>query len=798
MSVGLKKSIISLVIISLIAPSVFVFGVLGFAKKAEAQTECVTMIAGAIAAAFGLGFANAVTAVPVSDIPNLSSNASASGFTWGSFIKDCIIVPMFKQMIKTLIRQFTISVVNWINSGFEGSPSFVTNIGGFMGNVADEVAGQMIYRLGPIGQVLCSPFDLRIRVALGLYYTNTYKNKVVCKLSDIQKNLQNAFTAGDFNAGGRGWENWIALTTVPENNQYGSFLKTSSAIDAQIVGAQNIKLQNASWGRGFLSFEKCEETQESLEAQASYNTVTFEGANPKGSDEEIIARLELKRAKSFRPCKIATPGSTIQDSLSHSLGTDLRQYEIAQSIDAIFGALMNQMIGQIFNATGLFGASQPNQAYGGKSYLTTLASGNFDADFANNLALRNATQPQTGPFALPLQCSVFLNTYTLTGDGVVRYDADSNTFVPIPPLSPTDESRQALLNDFAQMNAYCQNKPLNDVTTASITSLSNSLTEQQKNLLDQFAKQQKDGVSNLALGLGSATKSSSVSTYNLIPSGPENAVDGSTFTAAVTGERTGEVNPWWQIDLGQAYPIGYINITPRTSRVGLTNCPAVSPQQALGSYSVMISATNPFPDTTTAADNGFAAASVIAASQGAGHLISSNYTGGAIPITVNVREVGQYVRIQRNSGVPMVAGGDCAEALNLAEVAIYNVKPPVITLTGAAAMTVTQGTVFTDPGATAVNDSGGSLNVTPSVVNQAGGNVAIGDITKTVGTYTITYTATDSFGTVATVKRTVTVTASGGTVTPPPATPPTPATATPTPPPPPDASALPPIDSLPQ
>src|SRR3989344_9186667 len=149
MSVGLKKSIISLVIISLIAPSVFVFGV--------------------------LGFANAVTAVPVSDIPNLSSNASASGFTWGSFIKDCIIVPMFKQMIKTLIRQFTISVVNWINSGFEGSPSFVTNIGGFMGNVADEVAGQMIYKLGPPGESLFSPFVFGIRVPLCLFYSHSFK-----------------------------------------------------------------------------------------------------------------------------------------------------------------------------------------------------------------------------------------------------------------------------------------------------------------------------------------------------------------------------------------------------------------------------------------------------------------------------------------------------------------------------------------------------------------------------------------------------------------------------------------------
>ena len=75
--------------------------------------------------------------------------------------------------------------------------------------------------------------------------------------------------------------------------------------------------------------------------------------------------------------------------------------------------------------------------------------------------------------------------------------------------------------------------------------------------------------------------------------------------------------------------------------------------------------------------------------------------------------------------------------------------PPVITLNGNAAVTVTQFDTYTDAGATATDDTDGSVSVTTS------GTVD----TDTPGTYTITYTATDSAGNSATETRSVEVTA---------------------------------------
>lgn len=81
---------------------------------------------------------------------------------------------------------------------------------------------------------------------------------------------------------------------------------------------------------------------------------------------------------------------------------------------------------------------------------------------------------------------------------------------------------------------------------------------------------------------------------------------------------------------------------------------------------------------------------------------------------------------------------------------------PVITLNGSATMSVAQGATFTDPGATAVDDVDGNVTVSVS------GSVD----TSTVGTYTLTYSATDKAGNTATKTRTVTVTAVADTTNP--------------------------------
>jgi hypothetical protein len=85
---------------------------------------------------------------------------------------------------------------------------------------------------------------------------------------------------------------------------------------------------------------------------------------------------------------------------------------------------------------------------------------------------------------------------------------------------------------------------------------------------------------------------------------------------------------------------------------------------------------------------------------------------------------------------------------------VKDTAPPVITLNGSNPMTITQGSAFTDPGATATDNVDGTVPVSVS------GSVN----TAVVGTYTLTYSATDSTGNKATKTRTVNVVATAAKI----------------------------------
>jgi len=76
---------------------------------------------------------------------------------------------------------------------------------------------------------------------------------------------------------------------------------------------------------------------------------------------------------------------------------------------------------------------------------------------------------------------------------------------------------------------------------------------------------------------------------------------------------------------------------------------------------------------------------------------------------------------------------------------------PVVTLVGDAAMQITANDAFTDPGATALDDTDGDITMNIVVTGSV-------DMTTT-GLYTITYTATDVGGNVGTASRVVTIVA---------------------------------------
>jgi predicted outer membrane repeat protein len=87
------------------------------------------------------------------------------------------------------------------------------------------------------------------------------------------------------------------------------------------------------------------------------------------------------------------------------------------------------------------------------------------------------------------------------------------------------------------------------------------------------------------------------------------------------------------------------------------------------------------------------------------------------------------------------------KATSTRTVKVVDTTPPVITLTGATSVVVECGSGYSDAGALAMDACDGSVPVTTS-----------GSVSGAKGTYTITYTATDSSGNKAIATRTVTIT----------------------------------------
>jgi hypothetical protein len=229
-------------------------------------------------------------------------------------------------LAKAALQQITASVVNWINSGFNGQPSFVTNYEQFFTNVADLAAGQFIQGAGL--SFLCSPFKLQIKVAIAQSYAN--RGAQSCSLTAVIKNI-NGFMNGNFAQGG--WPGLLSFTTMPTNNPYGAYAYAQVGLQT----AQSNALSNAKNNispTGFLAVQKATCNN----GTTSYSPTVVSGAN------QQAAMAGGSGTNGNCKTSITTPGTVIEGTLQSTLKSPIDQLGLANSIDQILNALTNQLI----------------------------------------------------------------------------------------------------------------------------------------------------------------------------------------------------------------------------------------------------------------------------------------------------------------------------------------------------------------------------------------------------------------------------------------------------------------------
>ncbi|MCA9363611.1 hypothetical protein KC727_00085 [Candidatus Kaiserbacteria bacterium] len=261
---------------------------------------------------------------PVIDVTNLSQNIITAIQTAGSYIldvarnvwayadyiKEYLLDLLNWGLVNLILEKMIASVTDWVNSGFNGSPAFVTDLKQFLVDIADEEFGRFIDEELGLG-ILCSPFSIDVRLALEIGYQETFREKAQCTLSGVIDNVQGFFD-GDFASGG--WDGWFNVVTKPQNNPYGILLTAQSEASIRIKNAEGREVKLLDFGKGFLSFK----------------------------DENG---------------QISTPGTVVEGVLETHLGIPPGRLTVADEIDELVGALLGQLVNAVFGTGGLRGLS---------------------------------------------------------------------------------------------------------------------------------------------------------------------------------------------------------------------------------------------------------------------------------------------------------------------------------------------------------------------------------------------------------------------------------------------------------
>lgn len=345
-------------------------------------------------------------------------NAIDSITAWASnlmvvkeFSLDGIAWMFINAILETMLRD----IINWVNSGFKGSPMFVQDIGGFILDVADGVAGDFILNNTNLG-FFCSPFSLDIRLSLASQYVSGRNWRPQCSISGILENIENftitidgqvnlgaAYNSRSFAAGGWAW--WLGTTQDQENNIYGAQAMAQAQFMARLANARGQELFKLDTGRLFRGLEICDvvANETVVESPAGGAPAANSGApipvprpTPTASAGSAVptvagasvdmtptslAPTEAPAPVARGQCKTATPGVVVEKLLNKHLGVPLDRLTIADEINELIAALLAQMARFVLNGLGLTGFSaQPFKAKNGQVYANLLAAIEDGAD----------------------------------------------------------------------------------------------------------------------------------------------------------------------------------------------------------------------------------------------------------------------------------------------------------------------------------------------------------------------------------------------------------------------------------
>jgi len=413
---------------------------------------------------FGGGFSGIVF-----DPKNLSESVVGNSLLNALVIKETTLDGIAYGITRTIIQSMVASIVTWINSGFQGSPAFVTDLQGHLQNIADQVVSDTL--MNSELSFLCSPFELDVKVAIATEYNRARNSSLgsfdpQCTLDDVTDNIE-GFLQGSFQEGG--WDAWLELTQGEANDPNAAYLNAQVAVDAAIRNAQGEEIKLLEFGDGFLSFKVCSDTQVQSGAQQN--------------------------------CTITTPGRVIADQLNSALGAGRDQLITADEVNEVIGALLAQLAQQALTGiNGLLGlggnSSYSNNNFGSdgtSSYLDALtneqvnttgtSTGNELTATAFENALNGINQNLDAQYEIAARVDSAENTYNQRISTLTQ----KNCRIPDWPQSLSNARADATFEINRLQNVLLV---IEELRTRLLTA---STPQEQNDIMQQYLRLERDG-----------------------------------------------------------------------------------------------------------------------------------------------------------------------------------------------------------------------------------------------------------------------------------------------------------------
>jgi len=275
-------------------------------------------------------------------------------------------------IVNLVIERMAASTVNWINTGFKGSPAFVTDPEKYFADIGKKVAGQYIFTNKNLG-FLCGPIQAKVRIALAKNFI--YDNRQwQCTLDDVKGNLDDFLD--DFEKGS--WDKFFELSQREQNNPIGALMKAENELSLQISTRQDVKEKELNWGNGFLSWKDCALYDKGAKGQTVTDMIDQSAYNDSGEYVENFVTGPERTLPDVPPkCiqeRINTPGSVISTQLNKTLGIGSEKLAVADEINEMVSALLNQLVGKIVGGigSGLRSLSRPDSTQGNQIFTEQL------------------------------------------------------------------------------------------------------------------------------------------------------------------------------------------------------------------------------------------------------------------------------------------------------------------------------------------------------------------------------------------------------------------------------------------